>query len=59
MEEQLKTICYKYLSKEFGNGTKCSPFDANNSEFELPRIDYSVVPEMVKEILEAIKSGNK
>jgi len=54
MEEKLKKICYKYLSKEFDNGTKCSPFDANNSEFELPRIDLSVVPEMVREIMDCL-----
>ena len=49
--EELINLCYKYLADAFDRGTKCSPFDANNSEYELPALHLKIAPNLVDEIL--------
>lgn len=51
-EAQKTELIFKYLREAFESGTKCSPTDANNSEFELPRLYHDVTPRLISEIAE-------
>ena len=50
---ELKALCNKWLVKAFNLGLKSDPFDANNSEFNLPMIDFKWSKEMAEEISRA------
>ena len=50
-KQELINICYKYLAGAFDRGLCCNPFDANNSECELPALHLKVAPNLVDEIL--------
>jgi len=45
-------IIYRYLAESFRDGQKVNRFDAEASEYWLPRIDYEVAPNLYKELFE-------
>ena len=50
LREELHKYLYKELAKVFETGTMQSRFDANNSEYHLPKIDLAIVPKILTEI---------
>ena len=50
LREELHKYLYKELAKVFETGTMQSRFDANNSEYHLPKIDLAIVPRILTEI---------
>lgn len=57
LNEQLKEIIYRELSKAFEMGLKQHPNDADNSEFYLPLFDLTISPRAANEITALINDN--
>ena len=53
---ELHKYLYKELAKVFETGTRQSRFDANNSEYHLPKIDLAIVPKIMEKIDQILKA---
>ena len=57
MEELIREMARKELSKVFEMGLRQSPTDAENSEFYRPMIDLNIAPKLAKEIAAHVKAN--